>query len=99
MLFDIYVVVDPGLWQDDAELARQALTPARPTTGPRPSVLKIADESDKMRAALGLRVSVQTASKPADLDWTYQPRAEQGHASYHRAALDALCALLPVRAP
>ena len=96
-LFDAYVAISPSLWWDDGELAGQAasLLAAHPP-GPRTLMLSIADEGGEMQAAMDMLVAALRSSAPADLTWTYDPRADESHATiYHGTALDAVRALFP----
>lgn len=96
-LFDAYVAISPSLWWDDGELAGQAasLLVAHPP-GPRTLMLSIADEGGEMQAAMEVLVAALRSSASADLTWTYDPRADESHATiYHGAALDAVRALFP----
>jgi predicted alpha/beta superfamily hydrolase len=89
-LFDDYIAISPSLWWDNEALVKAAPAMLPGTSGHR-LWLTVANEQ-----GMGVAPFAQLlkAHAPAGLDWTYQPRPEETHATiYHGAALAAIRAL------
>ncbi len=90
-MFDAYVAVSPSLWWDGGRLARQAGAHLRDhSNDPRTLILTIGDEGGEMQTAMDVLVGNLRDFAMPGLNWTYEPRPTESHATiYHGAALDA----------
>jgi predicted alpha/beta superfamily hydrolase len=89
-LFDDYIAISPSLWWDNEALVKAAPAMLPGTKGHR-LWLSVANEQGMGVAPFA---ELLKAHAPAGLDWTYQPRPEETHATiYHGAALAAIRAL------
>lgn len=90
-MFDAWVAVSPSLWWDGGRLARQAGAYLRDhSNDSRSLILTIGDEGGEMQTAMDVLVSNLRDFAMPGLNWTYEPRPTESHATiYHGAALDA----------
>lgn len=100
-MFDHYVAVSPSLWWDGGRLAAQAAAHLRDhSNDPRILILTIGDEGGEMQAAIDVLVAQLRAHALPGLNWSYEPRPHESHATiYHGAALDAFRRLFPSPTP
>lgn len=100
-MFDHYVAVSPSLWWDGGRLAAQAAAHLRDhSNDPRTLILTIGDEGGEMQAAIDVLVAQLRAHALPGLNWSYEPRPHESHATiYHGAALDAFRRLFPSPTP
>lgn len=100
-LFDAYVAVSPSLWWDRGVLTRQSGTlVAGHPAGSRTLILTLGDEGAEMDGLMGELVASLGQHGRPDLNWTFQPRPAETHATiYHGAALDAFRSLYAIPAP
>jgi predicted alpha/beta superfamily hydrolase len=91
-LFDHYIAISPSLWWDTRSLAREAgALMARHDEAERTLFLAMADEGGAMQDGMDRLIAALEASAPRGLQWTYEARPQETHASiYHGAALDAV---------
>lgn len=96
-MFDAYVAVSPSLWWDGGALADRADELLAEHMGSsRRLFLFLGDEGPEMQTPMDVLVQTLTDEGVAGLDWTYESRPEESHATiYHRAALDAFRRLYP----
>lgn len=99
-MFDAYVAISPSLWWDGGALVERAGTLLATSDGRyRRVLLFLGDEGPEMQAPMDVLVQTLTYEGVAGLDWIYEARPEDSHATiYHDAALDALRRLYPSEA-
>lgn len=90
-LFDHWVAVSPSLWWDGGRLAAQAGAHLRDhSNDPRTLILTMGDEGAEAAALMDTLTGALRDHAMPGLDWTFQPRPTESHATiYHGAALDA----------
>lgn len=95
--FDRYIAISPSLWWDNEALSKEAAALIAKQDGDKRSLwLSIADEGREMQSGMDRLVAALKAGAPKSLDWRYEPRQNQTHASiYHGTAYDALRAFYP----
>jgi predicted alpha/beta superfamily hydrolase len=91
-LFDHYIAISPSLWWDTRSLSREASAlMAGHDEAERTLFLVMADEGGTMQDGMERLVAALQASAPSGLQWMYEARPHETHASiYHGAALDAV---------
>ena len=100
-MFDAYIAVSPSLWWDRGALTHQSgMLVAGHPAGSRSLILTLGDEGAEMDGLMGELVASLGEHGQPDLDWTFQPRPAESHATiYHGAALDAFRSLYAIPAP
>lgn len=94
--FDRYIAVSPSLWWDNEALSREADALLPRDGANRALWLSIGDEGGAMQAGVDRLVAALKARAPVTLDWRYEPRHDQTHATiFHGVALEALRAFYP----
>lgn len=96
-LFDHYAAISPSLWWDNGRLAQSAAKRLK-TVSPKPHrfYLTIADEGDRMQAAMDALVAALAANPREGRTWCYAPHPQFTHATiYHSVSPEALQYLFP----
>lgn len=90
--FDRYIAISPSLWWDHEALSKEAAALLAEQDGEKRSLwLSIGDEGREMQSGMDRLVAALKGRAPATLDWRYEPRHDESHASiYHGTAYEAL---------